>query len=254
MHPTPLGADLSLQSFEIQETIPPGALKQIETFAHLSENSASIEAFLKNAEDFVTDEDFLYEEAYEQILGALHTSLSNAIDRDPTFSFNEKAERKEQARLDSKGWLRSWLRGHVFVTCPTNQERGYFRVHFLGRLHHPEELMSWYMKSTSYFSLQLKASFLFGFMSGFTAAEDQEKKDSIIIRFIFGIAGFFLGLAVRLPLAFVAGGVQSILALFQTREGWSGDEKSSSIFSALFVLLISWPPLLILAIYLLQQP
>jgi hypothetical protein len=106
------------------------------------------------------------------------------------------------------------LRDFADSRCPTCAADGQYKIHFLGRLKHPECGTEWYMGPGSYMGFQLASVFHTGIRAGGGMKEDSDRKGERG-GWIGGIVGFMMAAVFRLALAVVLIPIQAVVSLSQ---------------------------------------
>jgi hypothetical protein len=100
--------------------------------------------------------------------------------------------------------------------CPKCTEPGYYKIHFLGQLKHPECGTGWYMGPGGYIGFQFASVFHSGIQAGGSMKEDSDRKGQSG-GWISGIFGFLFVAILRAALAFVLIPIQAVVSLSQSK-------------------------------------
>jgi len=119
-------------------------------------------------------------------------------------------------------------------TCPKCGEQGQFKIHFLGRLEHPECHWTGYMDTGSYIGFQITQILHSGMRAGAGMKEDSDRKGDRSGGWIGGILVFvFVGIC-RALLAVVLIPLHNLVALFQP--GQTGAAVATRIITLCLIL------------------
>jgi len=116
--------------------------------------------------------------------------------------------------------------------CPKCKEEGQFKIHFLGRLEHPECQWSGYMGTGSYIGFQITQIFHSGIRAGGSMKEDSDNKGDRSGGWINGILVFLFVGIFRAMLAVVLIPLHTIVALCQT------GQKSADVVTRIITLCL----------------
>lgn len=128
------------------------------------------------------------------------------------------------------------LHGFTGQTCPKCKEEGQFKIHFLGRLNHPECQWSGYMGTGSYIGFQLLQILHSGMRAGSQMKEDAKRPDDKGSSWIDAIFGFLFVGIFRAALAVVLIPLHTIVAVFQP--GQSGADIAKRVATMVMFLAV----------------
>ena len=111
------------------------------------------------------------------------------------------------------------------TACPTCAAEGQYKIHFLGRLKHPECGTEWHMGPGSYIGFQLASVFHTGIRAGGSMKEDSDRKGERG-GWIGGIVGFMMAAVFRLALAVVLIPIQAVVSLNQGKAKGANEVSS----------------------------
>ena len=100
--------------------------------------------------------------------------------------------------------------------CPKCTAIGFYKIHFLGQLKHPQCGRGWYMGVGGYIGFQLASVFHSGIRAGGSMKEDSDRKGQGG-GWTAGIVGFFMVAVLRAALAAILIPIQAVLSLSQTK-------------------------------------
>jgi hypothetical protein len=115
--------------------------------------------------------------------------------------------------------------GHACSKCGS---RGQFKIHFLGRLRHPECGANWYTNPGAYTMYQIKQIFHSGIRAGGTMKDDADRKGDRSGGIINAIFGFLFVAAFRGALAIILIPIQVIASLIQAKPTPGPDVSQAS--------------------------
>ena len=128
------------------------------------------------------------------------------------------------------------LHDFTFHICPKCKEEGQFRIHFLGRLEHPDCQWSGYMGTGSYIGFQLMQILHSGMRAGSQMKEDAKRPDDKGSSWINAVFGFLFVGIFRAALAVMLIPLHTIVAVFQP--GQTGTDIAKRIAAMVVFLAV----------------